>query len=136
MNMMNSHRIKSCSRVLWRPICFLLILVLFLQHIFLACRSKLLSSFQFSVVYIWQGLSCFMISMLFKMTKKIERRMLLESKQALHKSFSGIDTTAKLLSPLNPSAVNLARSLSSSLNGTELNFTTIQTRVSVYSKTV
>ncbi|XP_021821290.1 histidine kinase CKI1-like [Prunus avium] len=101
MNMMNSHRIKSCSRVLWRPICFLLIL----------------------------GLSCFMISMLFKMTKKIERRMLLESKQALHKSFSGIDTTAKLLSPLNPSAVNLARSLSSSLNGTELNFTTIQTRV-------
>lgn len=136
MNMMNSHRIKSCSRVLWRPICFLLILVLFLQHIFLACRSKLLSSSQFSVVYIGQGLSCFMISMLFEMTKKIEQRMLLESKQALNKSFSGIDTTAKLLSPLNPSAVNLARSLSFSLNGTELNFTTIQARVSAYSKTV
>lgn len=77
-----------------------------------------------------------MISMLFKMTIKIERRMLLESKQALKKSFSGIDTTAKLLSPLNPSAVNLARSLSSSLNGTELNFATIQTRVSAYSQTV
>ncbi|TQD74897.1 hypothetical protein C1H46_039570 [Malus baccata] len=70
-----------------------------------------------------------MISMLFKMTKRIEHRILFESHEALNRSFSSIDSTSKLLTPLNPSAVNLARSLTSSLNGTELNFTTIQTTV-------
>ncbi|KAM2625790.1 hypothetical protein TB1_032605 [Malus domestica] len=98
---MKPRLIKSCSSVLWRPICFLFVL----------------------------GLSCYMISMLFKMTKRIEHRILFESHEALNRSFSSIDSTSKLLTPLNPSAVNLARSLTSSLNGTELNFTTIQTTV-------
>ncbi|KAM2713001.1 hypothetical protein EV1_032932 [Malus domestica] len=98
---MKPRLIKSCSSVLWRPICFLFVL----------------------------GLSCYMISMLFKMTKRIEHRILFESHEALNRSFSSIDSTSKLLTPLNPSAFNLARSLTSSLNGTELNFTTIQTTV-------
>ncbi|PRQ42372.1 putative histidine kinase response regulator and transcription factor RR-A-type family [Rosa chinensis] len=51
------------------------------------------------------------------------------SHEALSKSNFSIHSTAKLLSPLNPSTIKLARSLSSSLNGTELDFSTIQTTV-------
>ncbi|GAV87479.1 Response_reg domain-containing protein/HisKA domain-containing protein/HATPase_c domain-containing protein, partial [Cephalotus follicularis] len=53
----------------------------------------------------------------------------LEAHAVRNKSLSEIETTSRLLPTFNTSAINLARSLSSFLNGTELSFTTIQTRV-------
>lgn len=51
---------------------------------------------------------------------------------ALHAELvSQVENTAKLLQPFNTSALNLARVLSSSLNGTELTFSKIETRVSM-----
>lgn len=63
------------------------------------------------------------------MTKQIDRSVKLESIEVRNRSFSEVETTARLLLPLNSSASNLARALSSSLNGTELSFQAIQTKV-------
>lgn len=59
------------------------------------------------------------------MNKKIEKSITLNSYDAQNKIFSGIESTAKMLPALNSSAMNLARALSSSLNGTQLTFVTI-----------
>lgn len=80
---------------------------------------------------ILQVVSCLMVSVLFKMTRTIQDRVMFLSHEALNKSLSSIHSTANLLSPLNPSTIKLARSLTSLLNGTELGFTTIQTTVSI-----
>lgn len=77
-----------------------------------------------------QGLSSFMISKLCSITKEIEHHVELKSHEFRNKSLSEIETTAKFLLPLNSSASNLARALSSSLNGALLPFATIKTKVS------
>ncbi|KAJ7973279.1 Histidine kinase CKI1 [Quillaja saponaria] len=96
-----SFTTKFCSRIIWRHFCFILIL----------------------------GLSSFVISKLCLITKETEENVALESYGFHNRSLSGIEAIGKLLSPLNSSAINLARTLSSSLNGTELSFLAIQTKV-------
>ncbi|CAK9135530.1 unnamed protein product [Ilex paraguariensis] len=54
---------------------------------------------------------------------------MLQSNEIRNKTFSQVETTARLLPPFNLSASNLARALSSSLNGTDLSFPAIQTKV-------
>lgn len=63
------------------------------------------------------------------MTIKTAHHIKQELNGVQNNSFSEIDTTAKMLLPLNSSAINLARSLSSSLNATELRFDTIEAKV-------
>ncbi|CAL5402062.1 unnamed protein product [Camellia sinensis] len=63
------------------------------------------------------------------MTQQIEHLVTLQSNELRNRSFSEIETTARLLLPLNSSASNLARALSSSLNRTELSFQAIQTKI-------
>lgn len=48
---------------------------------------------------------------------------------------SEIENRAKFLSPINSSATNLARILGSSLNGTALSFSEIETKVCIYTHT-
>ena len=65
------------------------------------------------------------------MNKQSEESITAESRQLEKASTLGIETTAKLLVPLNSSAMNFARALSSSLNGTELStFDVIREKVS------
>ncbi|XVE89569.1 hypothetical protein DITRI_Ditri20bG0006600 [Diplodiscus trichospermus] len=54
---------------------------------------------------------------------------MLDSSLEYNKTISGIEATSKLLLPLNSSALNLARSMSSFLNGSELPFVAIQTKI-------
>ncbi|XP_015874901.2 histidine kinase CKI1 [Ziziphus jujuba] len=96
-----SYTMKFYSRVIWRPICFVIII----------------------------GLSTYMIIELYKMNKKVLKNVTLDSYDEQNRIFSGIESTAKLLLPLNTSAINLARALSSSLNGTQLTFFNISTMV-------
>lgn len=78
-----------------------------------------------------QGLSSFMISRLYLLNKQTEESIIAwESSKIQESSSLGIEMTAKLLSPLNSSAMNLASALSSSLNETELSFDTIKEKVS------
>ncbi|KAI9187107.1 hypothetical protein LWI28_024442 [Acer negundo] len=75
------------------------------------------------------GFCGFVTLKLWLMTKQTEQETLLESYGVRNHSFSEIESTARLLLPLNSSAINLARSLSSFLNGTELSFATIGDKV-------
>ncbi|KAA8549091.1 hypothetical protein F0562_000775 [Nyssa sinensis] len=61
--------------------------------------------------------------------KRIEQEVKLVSLDVRQEILSEIENTAKLILPMNSSATNLARVLSSSLNGTELSFSEIETRV-------
>ncbi|KAK2639169.1 hypothetical protein Ddye_026964 [Dipteronia dyeriana] len=92
---------RLCPKILLRPLCFIFIL----------------------------GFSGFLILKLWLMTKQTEQETLWESYGVRNHSFSEIERTARLLLPLNSSAINLARSLSSSLNGTELSFAAIGAKV-------
>lgn len=76
-----------------------------------------------------QGFCAFGTLKIWLMTIKTAHEIKQEASGVLNNSFSEIETTARLLLPLNSSAFNLARSLSSYLNGTELSFDTIQTKV-------
>lgn len=126
-----SYTMKFYSRVIWRPICFVIFIVItlteFLPH---KKKSTLQSSFKFNDKLHWQGLSTYMIIELCKMNKKVEKSIRLDSYGEQNRIFSGIESTAKLLLPLNSSAINLERALSSSLNGTHLTYSNISTMVS------
>ncbi|KAJ4850639.1 hypothetical protein Tsubulata_023974 [Turnera subulata] len=74
-------------------------------------------------------LSCIAFSSLCSMITQTKNHVAVESYQLLNKTLSKIETTAGLLYPLNSSASNLARGLSSSLNGTHLSFAAIQMKV-------
>ncbi|KAJ6762589.1 TWO-COMPONENT HISTIDINE KINASE [Salix purpurea] len=74
-------------------------------------------------------LSSFMFSELCAMIKQSKNRVRSESEGVRNKSFSEIQMTAGLLHRLNSSASNLARALSSYLNGTQLSFVAIQDKV-------
>lgn len=63
------------------------------------------------------------------MKNQSERHVNMLSEQLRNKTFSQIEHTANMFLPLNYSASSLARGLSSSLNGTQLPFTEIQTKV-------
>ncbi|CAK7340560.1 unnamed protein product [Dovyalis caffra] len=75
------------------------------------------------------ALSSFMFKELCEMIKQSKNRVMSESVGVRNKSFSEIQMTAGLLHHLNSSASNLARALSSSLNGTQLSFAAIQDKV-------
>ncbi|GMI79384.1 CYTOKININ-INDEPENDENT 1 [Hibiscus trionum] len=66
------------------------------------------------------------LSMLSKETEDIIMR---DSDSGQESTISSIDATSRLLPPLNSSALNLARSLSSLLNGSELSFDSIQKKI-------
>ncbi|KAL7205087.1 hypothetical protein ACSBR2_018080 [Camellia fascicularis] len=61
--------------------------------------------------------------------KRIEQEVRSNSRNVSHEVLSEIEKTAYLLSPVNSSATNLARILSSSLDGVNLSFSTIETHV-------
>lgn len=63
------------------------------------------------------------------MKNQSERHVNMLSEQLRNKTFSQIEHTANMFLPLNYSASSLARGLSSSLNGTQLPFTAIQSKV-------
>jgi len=65
------------------------------------------------------------------MIKQSKNRVISEYEGVRNKSFAEIQMTAGLLHRLNSSASNLARALSSSLNGTQLSFVAIQAKVNV-----
>ena len=67
-----------------------------------------------------------MFSELCVMIKQSKNRVMSESEGVRNKSFSEIQMTAGLLHRLKSSASNLARALSSSLNGTQIPFVAIQ----------
>ncbi|KAM3378003.1 histidine kinase CKI1 [Capsicum galapagoense] len=75
------------------------------------------------------GLAIYIFMKLSIMRNNSERHVSLLSEQLRNKTFAQIENTANMVLPLNSSASNLARYLSSSLNGTQLTFTTIQTEV-------
>ncbi|KAJ0014878.1 hypothetical protein Pint_19620 [Pistacia integerrima] len=62
-------------------------------------------------------------------TKQTAHAIASETYGARNRSFSEIETAARLLYPLNSSAIKLSRSLSSLLDGTELSFDAIVTKV-------
>ncbi|XP_028087442.1 histidine kinase CKI1-like [Camellia sinensis] len=62
-------------------------------------------------------------------TSLIEQELRSNSHNVSHEVLSEIEKTAYLLSPVNSSATNLARILSSSLDGVNLSFSTIETDV-------
>ena len=66
------------------------------------------------------------------MIKLTEESITAESLETRNNSSFRIETTAKLLVPLNSSTMNFARALSSSLNGTELSNGVIQAKASVF----
>lgn len=74
-------------------------------------------------------MSSFVIFNLRCITKKTESNVVVLSERLLNASFSQIENVAKLFDPLDSSAANLARTLILSLNGTELTFHAIKTRV-------
>ncbi|KAL5786732.1 hypothetical protein ACOSQ2_009124 [Xanthoceras sorbifolium] len=92
---------RLCPKIILRPLCFIFIL----------------------------GFCGFVTLKLWLMTKQTEQETIWESYGVRNNSFSEIETTARLLLPLNSSAINLARSLSSFLNGTELSFAAIGAKV-------
>lgn len=53
-----------------------------------------------------------------------------QAEELRNKTVSEVENAAKMLLPLNSSALNLARTLSTSLNGTGLMFSIIQAKVS------
>ncbi|THG04019.1 histidine kinase CKI1-like [Camellia sinensis] len=61
--------------------------------------------------------------------KRVEQELRSNSRNVIHEVLSEIEKTAYLLSPVNSSATNLARILSSSLDGVNLSFSTIETHV-------
>ncbi|KAI7982281.1 Histidine kinase CKI1 [Camellia lanceoleosa] len=61
--------------------------------------------------------------------KRIEQELRSNSRNVIHEVLSEIEKTAYLISPVNLSATNLARILSSSLDGVNLSFSTIETHV-------
>lgn len=63
------------------------------------------------------------------LTKKLERNLVLEYNEIRGKTFSDIQHFEKLLTPVNSSATNLARVLSSSLKGKQITFSVIQRKV-------
>lgn len=63
------------------------------------------------------------------MTQQINHSVAAHCHQLRNKTLSEIESSAKLLYPLNSSALSLARALSSSLIGAQLPFKAIQTKV-------
>ncbi|XP_058003825.1 histidine kinase CKI1 [Hevea brasiliensis] len=63
------------------------------------------------------------------MIKRTKHHVILESYRVRNKSFTEIEKTAKLLYFVNSSASNLGRSLSAYLDGTQLSFAEIETKV-------
>ncbi|KAL0364843.1 UNVERIFIED_CONTAM: hypothetical protein Sangu_0581900 [Sesamum angustifolium] len=76
-----------------------------------------------------QGLSSFMILNLSGITEKTESNEVMLSERLLNASFSQIENTAKLLDPLDSCVANLARTLVLSLDGAELTFDAIKTKI-------
>ncbi|XP_020540438.1 histidine kinase CKI1 isoform X2 [Jatropha curcas] len=75
------------------------------------------------------ALSCCIISELCLMIKQTKNHVILESYKVRNKSFTVVEKTAGLLCFLNSSAWNVARSVSAYLNGTQLSFFEIETKV-------
>ncbi|MCD7446493.1 hypothetical protein HAX54_007808 [Datura stramonium] len=75
------------------------------------------------------GLAIYIFMKLSVMRNHSEHHVSLLSELLRLKTFAQIEHTANMFLPLNYSASSLARGLSSSLNGTQLPFTTIQTKV-------
>ncbi|XP_021283433.1 histidine kinase CKI1-like isoform X2 [Herrania umbratica] len=92
---------KHCPKIIFRPACSILIL----------------------------GVCGYLTLKLCMLTKQTRNSVMSDSYVQGEKSFLGIEATSRLLLPLNTSALNLARSLSSILNGTELPFVAIQTKI-------
>ncbi|XP_050225111.1 histidine kinase CKI1-like isoform X2 [Mercurialis annua] len=75
------------------------------------------------------AISISIMALLLSMSKEMKDRVLLEADKVHENSFSKIQMTAALLYYLNSSATELARALSSYLDGTQLSFSEIESKV-------
>lgn len=71
----------------------------------------------------------FLIIKLCSLTNQLESNLIYKLNDDRSKTFKEIQDCADLLKPLNSSTSSLARALSSSLNGTEITFSIVETKV-------
>ncbi|KAL3538260.1 hypothetical protein ACH5RR_001626 [Cinchona calisaya] len=95
------NRMRPCLRISIRPLFFLILL----------------------------GFSIFIVTYVPVLINQTGSNLRSEVDEVYNKTISEIENSAKMLLPLNSSALNLARALSISLNGTEISFSIIQAKI-------